>query len=84
MPRRRTCSYCKAVRMNYENGTNKDNGNYQVGCNLGYKLEMGPEYVHQGSTRDSFINNLYPCENCPKPTTWQNYLTLYDKSNRSI
>lgn len=79
MSKRRTCSYCKAIELNYEYASNRDNGNYQIGCNLGYKLEEGPHYVHRGSTRDSFINNLYPAENCPKPRTLQEFVKLYEQ-----
>ena len=35
MPRRKTCSYCKAVKMTYDHHPNNDNGNYQIGCHLG-------------------------------------------------
>lgn len=82
MARRRTCAYCKAVKMNYDTASNKDNGTYQVGCQLGYKLQTGPEYIHRGSTRDSFVNNLYPCENCPKPTTLIQYSYLFYNRHR--
>lgn len=82
MPRRKTCSYCKAVKMNYDIPNNTDNGIYQVGCHLGYKLEKGPEYIHRGSTRDSFVNNLYPCEKCPKPTTLMEFNYLMYKRHR--
>lgn len=82
MPKRKTCSYCKAVKMNYDTPSNTDNGIYQVGCYLDYKLEKGPEYIHRGSTRDSFINNLYPCEDCPKPTTIMGYHYLVYKKYR--
>ena len=82
MPRRKTCSYCKAVMMNYDQHPNNDNGNYQIGCHLGYKVEKGPEYIHRGSTRDSFVNNLYPCENCPKPLTLIEFSYLMYKRHR--
>lgn len=81
--KRRTCSYCKACLMNYDSPTNSFNGKYQIGCKLGYKLEEGPCYIHNGSGRDSFINNLYPVENCSKPKTIKQFINQLNKQNEN-
>lgn len=82
MSKRRTCSYCKAVKMDY--CISIDDGGYdwiQVGCELGCKLEEGPDYIHRGSSKDFFVNNLYPTENCPKPKTLKEFVKLYRSKN---
>ena len=81
MGRRKTCSYCKAVKMNYDEGNCTSNDNYQVGCLLGYKQVIGPAYVGRGK-KDAYIGDRYPVEKCPKPTTWMEYNYLMYQRTR--
>lgn len=81
MGKRRTCAYCKAVKMDYHILVNQGYDWVQVGCELGCKLEKGPDYIHRGSSKDFFVNNLYPAENCPKPKTLKEFVKLYGSKN---
>ena len=81
MPRRKTCSYCKAVKMNYDEASCNSNNNYQTGCLLGYKQVIGSVYVGRGK-KDCYIGDRYPAEKCPKPKTLKEFSYLMYKRHR--